>query len=139
MAGSLTWREYQADNGQFYSIKCDESNANAICGTSTVFLPLRTANHPQIPKGVKLRYALTTNIANPKQRRKFIIGTQPLLALVQNNPSSPIVAPDYPTTNATGAGTAVNWSHTYYSGESRRAAPGITAIDTGLDDGTTTQ
>jgi hypothetical protein len=139
MAGSMTWREYEADNGQKYSIKVDESNAEAIIGPSVKFLPIRTSNWPQLPKGIKKRYVLCSNIANPKQRRKLYVGTQSLLTTIQNNESSPITCPDYPGTNASTAGTAVNWTHTYYAGETRRNAPGITALDTGLDDGTTTQ
>jgi hypothetical protein len=139
MAGSMTWRKYTSDSGADYSAKIDESNAGAIIGASPVFMPARTVNNPQLPRGLQKRYVLATNVANPKLKRKFYVGTQAILNTILGNLNTPIVASDYPGATGTTAGTNTNWTVTYVSGEKSRLTPIVTAADTGLDDGTTTQ
>ena len=140
MAGSRTWRTYTTDDNISYSIQVDKSNANGAIsggsGTNVLCLP-RTANLPQPPKGFRYRYALAYNQANPKERRKFVIGNTSLIVSIVT-PGCIILAEDYPGGGDT-AGNNVNWVVTFYSGEKRRLVPVFAAPDTDLNDGTTPQ
>lgn len=137
MAGSRTWRAYTADSGVIYSVNVDKSNSNAaVTGGSggAALLPVRTANAAQLPRGVKMRYVLTYNQANPAQHRKFYVGTQ-AGALALANGSS-ITGEDYPGSGDT-PGSNVTWIVTAYRGEKARLPAAFTSPDTGLTDGTT--
>jgi hypothetical protein len=142
MSGSLTWRGYTSDNGTVYSIKCDESNANAIAtngaGTASgVLLPVRTANAPLAPCGLKPRYVNTYNQANPSQKRRFKYSTAAAVVLLSQGAT--ISAEDYPAGGGTAPGTTQTWVVASPRGEKSRSAPPITAPDTGLTDGTVSQ
>jgi len=139
MAGSLTWRQYEADNGQNYSIRVDESNARAVLTPSPVFVADRTANHPQLPRGIKKRYILAYSVANPRLRRKFTIGSIATFQGMRNNPNQVFSAPAYGDPTDASAGVAIDWAITFYRGEESRLASPITAADTGLTDGTAGQ
>lgn len=139
MAGSLTWREYTADNGSIYSIKMDESNANAFGASGSSLVPIRTTNAPQLPRGVRKRYVLCVATNNPNLRRRFTVGSQATMTLLRAQPTQTITAADYPTAGAAGAGTANTWAITYYGGEKSRVPVDITAVDSGLNDGTVSQ
>jgi hypothetical protein len=55
MAGSLKWFNYTADNGNIYAVFADESNTEAVNGSSSGYNPA-TATAGQVPKGVSIRY-----------------------------------------------------------------------------------
>lgn len=142
MSGSMTYRQYTASNGTVYSIKCDESNANATATngagvTSAVLLPVRTANAPLPPCGFKFRYANTSNSANPAQKRRFKYSTA--AAVVVESEGATISAEDYPAGGGNAVGVVQTWKVNSVSGEKRRFAPAINAPDTGLTDGTVSQ
>jgi hypothetical protein len=138
MAGSLTWRQYTTDAGVSYSIRIDESNANAalVGGTAGAIMSIRTANLPLIPVGIKKRYVNAYNSALPAQKRKFYIGSAAVASTLVSG--STLSAEAYPGTVDT-AGTAVTWIITSYRGEKSRFAPAFSAADTGLTDGTVSQ
>lgn len=139
MAGSISWREYTADDGVTYAVRADESNANAFGTAGTSLLPVPTGNHQQIPKGLQKRYILASSIANPNIRRKFYVGSQATFLGLRNQTAKTITATDYPNAGATNAGVSTTWKITYFSGEKARIAPDFTAPDTGLTDGTVSQ
>lgn len=138
----MTYRQYTAGSGVVYSIKCDESNANAIATNgaglvSSVLLPVRTANAPLPPCGLKPRYANCTNAANPSQKRRFKYSTA--AAVVIESDGATISAEDYPAGGGNAPGTVQTWNVTSVRGEKSRKAPSISAFDTGLTDGTVSQ
>lgn len=142
MSGSMTYRGYTADGGQVYSVKCDESNANATATngagtTSSVLLPVRIANAPLPPCGLKMRYANCTNISNPNQKRRFAFSTA--AAVVITSDGATISAEDYPAGGGLATGVVQTWKVTSIRGEKSRKAPAFNAKDTGLDDGTVSQ
>jgi hypothetical protein len=141
MAGSRTWRSYTSDSGAQYSIQIDESNARAIptaAGSAgSELCPVRTANAPRLPKGLKLRYVNAYNQANPAEKRRFIVGTTSQIPIV-TAPGATIVSEDYPGAGDT-PGTTATWIVRGYRGEKVDNAPSFSAPDTGLTDATTTQ
>lgn len=143
MAGSLTYREYTADNGISYSIKIDESNANCTVTnpltntTSGALCKVRTANLPTMPAGMKPRYCYGYLAANVLVKRKFIVGDPTLIPSI-NTVGATGLTTSYPSPTDT-SGTSVGWIMSNVRGEKSRKAPSITAPDTGLTDGTVTQ
>lgn len=137
MAGSITWRAYTADDGNTYSVRIDESNANgALSGGTGVLMPVRTDNFSPIPKGLKMRYALGRSL-DGKIRRKFYIGTA-VNARQAVTAGATITASGYPGEGDT-PGTSTVFVITAYRGEKRALVPSFTALDTGLTDGTASQ
>lgn len=142
MSGSMTFRTYASDGGIVYSLKCDESNANAIAtsgsGTaSSALLPTRTANSPLPPVGLKPRYANCYNSTSPNQKRRFKFTAAASAVLASDGAT--ISAEDYPAGGGNAPGTTQTWVVTSVRGEKSRKTPAITAVDTGLTDGTTSQ
>ena len=138
----MTYRGYTSDSGAVYSIKCDESNANATAtggsGTvSSVLLPVRVANAPLPPCGLKSRYANCYNQANPNQKRRFKFSTA--AAAVITSSGATISAEDYPAGGGNAPGVTQTWVVTSVRGEKTRQAPPFSAPDTGLTDGTVSQ
>jgi len=140
MAGSRTWRQYIGDDGTSYSVQVDESNGNATiggAGGNVVMLPVRTANLPAPPCGLKMRYVNAYNNVTPNIKRKFYVGTA-AAQLAAAAPGAQITAEAYPGAGDTPGPTAI-WTITSLRGEKTRKPPGFGAPDTGLTDGTTTQ
>jgi hypothetical protein len=140
MAGSKSWRQYIGDDGTSYSVNVDESNANATiggAGGNVVLLPVRTTNDPSPPCSLKKRYANTYNATTPNIKRKFYIGTT-AAQLAAAAPGAQISASIYPGAGDT-AGPLSTWIISSLRGEKSRKPPSITAPDTGLTDGTTSQ
>jgi hypothetical protein len=139
MAGSLTWRTYIDDSVTPYSIRTDKSNSNASVtgGNASALCPVRTGNHPVLPKGLKPRYVLAYNQANPSERRRFVVGNTSLIPSLLV-PGATLTGEDYPGAGDV-AGSNVTWVVTYYSGERRKLVPAYTAPDTYLTDGVSTQ
>jgi len=136
MAGSLTWRQYQSDDGTTYAIKVDESNARGAItgGTADPLCPVRTANIPPLYKGIRPRYVLAYNSAVPTQRRKFVIGDKTLLTRTLTIGAT-ITAEQYPSAGDA-PGSNVTWVITYFGGERQKLIPTFSSVDTGLTDGT---
>lgn len=142
MSGSMTYRAYSDDRGTLYSIKCDESNANAIATSgagiaSAALLQVRVANSPLPPTGLKPRYANTYNSANPTQKRRFKFSTAAATVILSDGAT--IAAEDYPAGGGNAPGTTQTWVVTSVRGEKSRKAPSYTSSDTGLTDGTPSQ
>jgi hypothetical protein len=142
MSGSMTHRTYTSDSGVVYSVKVDESNANAIATngagvSSSALLPARTVNSPYPPCGMKPRYANCYNSANPNQKRRFKFTTAAAVVLASDGAT--ISAEDYPAGGGNAPGTVQTWVVTSIRGEKSRKAPSITSVDTGLTDGTVAQ
>lgn len=139
MAGSLTFRRYTGDNNVAYSAKVDESNSNAApTGPGgSALMPIRTANNPPLPRGLKMRYVNTYSQANPNIKRRFYVGDILLIPLVLV-PGATITGEDYPGAGDT-AGTNATWVITSYRGEKSPNVPAFGAPDTGLTDGTVAQ
>jgi hypothetical protein len=138
MAGSLTYRSYTGDDGISYSIRVDESNANGVVqSSSNILLPVRTADLPPLPTGLKPRYVLARSIGNPNIKRKFYVGVPSDVGFI-NLPGSTITCEDYPGAGGT-AGAATVFIITAYRGEKINKIPSFTALDTGLTDGTAGQ
>jgi hypothetical protein len=138
----MTHRTYTSDNGTVYSLKCDESNANAIATNgagiaSAALLPVRTANSPYPPCGMKPRYANCYNSANINQKRRFKFTTAAAVVLASDGAT--ISAEDYPAGGGNAPGVVQTWIVTSIRGEKSRKSPAITAADTGLTDGTVSQ
>jgi hypothetical protein len=99
---------------------------------------LRAANAPVVPSGLKKRYANAYLVSNPLVRRKFYVGTLAIYQSLQA-PGATITSEDYPGANDAAAGNLGLWNVTSLRGEKTRKPVAITAPDTGLTDGTSTQ
>lgn len=141
MSGSMTERQYTADNGATYSIRCDESNANATATaggiTSPPLLPIKIANQPFAPQGTKFRYVNAYNQANPAQRRRFKYSISAQTVILA--PGATISCEDYPAAGATASGVTQTWIVGTAVGEKSRRSKPFSAPDTGLTDGTVSQ
>lgn len=135
MAGSLIGVSYKRDNGEFYALNRDESNARALAldsaGVAQQFLFLAAAT-PFVgslaPKGFRERYANTFLQSDPRVRRKFPIGNPSALSFL-SQPGALISASI--RTNE----TAVTWVVTSLRGE--RSPRNVSfGSDTGQTDGT---
>lgn len=133
MAGSLRYFRYQNDAGASLSVQIDESNGEATCGGVALMLN-RTATHPRMGAGDKMRYCLATLTSNPNIKRKFYVGNP--LAVAQLQAGAAFLAAVYPTAGDAASVTAA-WTVTALRGEKTRVAAAFnaTAGDTGLTDG----
>lgn len=133
MAGSKRWFRYQDDGGTALSVSIDESNGEATCGGVALMLN-RTAAHPKMPAGNKMRYCLAFLTATPNIRRKFYVGNP--LAVAQIQAGAAFLAGVYPAA-ADAATVTAAWTVTAFRGEKSSPAPAFnaTAGDTGLTDG----
>lgn len=133
MAGSKKWFRYQNDAATAYSVNIDESNAEATCGGVQLMLS-RTAAHPKLPSGDKMRYCLAFVTATPNIKRKFYVGNP--LASAQLSTGAAFLAGIYPTAGD-GATVTGAWTVTALRGEKSSPPPALntTAGDTGLTDG----
>jgi hypothetical protein len=134
MAGSKKYFKYADDTGEEFSVQLDESNSEAECNNVALFLD-RTANHPGLPKGLKMRYCLAYCDNNPKLRRRFWIGNG--AAVDEVIAGNTLSANAYPT-SADSTPVSEDFIITYYSGERRSIPPSFSGgADTGLEDGDT--
>lgn len=133
MAGSLRYFRYQNDAGAPLSVQIDESNGEATCGGVALMLN-RTATHPRMGSGDKMRYCLAFLTATPAIKRKFYVGNP--LAVAQIQAGAAFLAGVYPTAGDAATVTAA-WTVTAFRGEKTRVAAAFnaTAGDTGLTDG----
>lgn len=132
MAGSKKYFKYADDAGSEYSVLLDESNSEAECNSVALFLD-RTANHPDIPKRLKMRYCLAYCESNPMIRRRFWIGNGAAVDEVLDGGS--IEANVFPT-SVDVSPTTETFVITFYSGEKRSIPPAFgSGVDTGLNDG----
>lgn len=134
MSGSLTWREYESDCGQFYSIQVDKSNASLIGAVSQQPLcKIRTSLLKIPPKSLALRRIHCYSQQFPKIKRHFIVGNRSVISNTAIEYGGEyLVSPTF--TNSTYTGTV--WIITGYSGESFTPPVFYYQTDTGLDDGT---
>jgi hypothetical protein len=136
MAGSITIRQYTADDGGQFAIRIDKSNANGIVGTGgTQMMPPRTTDSPDLPRGLTPRYILCQLESDPKVKRKFKIGGVAQIAQIYT-PGTKVSASLYPV-GPNDPGGGVNWIITAYRGEKRNLVPAFDASDTGQQDGNT--
>ena len=137
MAGSLTWRKYTSDNGLEYSIKIDESNANAYIQSLTVLCAIRTANHPPLPCNIKPRLIHAVAYFDQSIKRSFVMGNRDHLSqFYALTPGAMYLNYD----NAGTGGADFYWLITGYVGETIRDMTELTRFDylkdSGLTDGT---
>lgn len=123
MAGSRIWYMYRVDTGSGYAVFLDKSNyLNSDLG----FERLQSGQNLLIlPKGIRMRYALTYQADAPSRKRRFYIGTIAKYneLIVNRVISAPIVG---------GIDSNVNWIVTALRGEKRRLPY---SGDTALNDG----
>lgn len=133
MAGSKRWFRYQDDAGNSYSVNLDESNSEGTVGGVTM-MASRTAAHPRLPNGLRMRYVNAFLTATPLVKRKFWVGNP--LAIPQVLASAAMLAGAYPSATD-GATVAGAWTISSYRGERNNGAPALntTGGDTGLTDG----
>lgn len=134
MAGSKSWFKYTDDAGVDYSVFLDESNSEAeVSGVR--LMPVRTAAHPLLRRGIKLRYCNAYLNSNPVIKRRFYIGSAE--AVVEVLSGAGIVAAVYANPADDVSAVAVNWTVTSYRGEDASIPPSLDATggDTGLIDG----
>jgi hypothetical protein len=143
MSGSLTYRTYTSDDGKDYSVKIDKSNAQGLAtqsggvGTSTTELcPVRTANHPPLPKSVKMRYVNCYNPNAPLQKKRLYVGDVSQMSRLAATGGAVILVE---TLSNGAAGASVIWVVESYRGEAGRVVPPFSAPDSGLNDGTVGQ
>lgn len=128
MAGSRRWFEYVTDTNQKYSVSLDETNSEATLNESAL-VGNRTAAHPVLPKGLKMRYLLAESIGVRKLQRKFFVGDPSLLIGL----TSPVIIECAPYPDS----LPELWEVTAYRGERSTFTPDISTVegDTGLNDG----
>jgi hypothetical protein len=131
MAGSLTWRLYESEQGKPYSIPINKRNASGYQGTTGYKLcEVRDANYPLLPLGLVPRYICAYNYSNSRQRRRFIVGNR-----VVTRSASWLNGSDYIVIKDT-SGTEILWIVSSIVGESIIIPRYIGVPDTGLTDGT---
>jgi hypothetical protein len=137
MSGSKSWREYETDNGEKFSISMDESNASMTSSLNgEQVAKQRSENWPTMPKGVTPRLVHCWNQANPKQKRSFPIGNPKIFkAPGFMNGSIYLYFAGLPTQGE----AAILWIVTGYTGEKISLPTYYSQFDTGLDDGSTSQ
>lgn len=113
MAGSIRWFPYTMDNGDIFGIKADESNTEAVNGTS-IGVP---ASIYSIPKNIKPRYGLFRSADGLTTRKCYFTSRE--------------------TYDAAGIGTtiSVNGVTLYLSRKVGEIVSSAKTIDTGLTDG----
>ena len=105
MSGKKSYYKYEADDGIAYSFKLDDSNS-----VVTGFIADNGASAVP-PQGLRMRYVLGHNKADPTQRRRFWVGTPEYLAMLIGTGILTTVECNQQT---------VNWQLTYYGGEKGR-------------------
>lgn len=131
MAGSLTYRKYESDDGSDYSIRVDKSHADStVVGGSVILCPKKTEDVPTLDKGIKPRYVLCHLSSDPLKRKKIIIGSKALVETVLTVGTKLSLLSEGQD-EGTSAG---QWIITYYSGERFRLPPAWNSGDTGLVD-----
>lgn len=128
MAGSKRAFKYTTDTNQDYSVILDEGNSEVELNSGQI-MPNRTADHPLLPRGFKMRYLLAESVGIRKLQRKFYVGDPSLLIGLGSVIS--FEAPPYPDS------TPVEWVVTAYRGEKWGVVRpfSTTSGDTGLNDG----
>jgi len=133
MAGSKSWFKYTDDSGADFSVNLDESNSEASVGTERLFLN-RTAAHPLLRKGTKLRYVNAFLVTNPVIKRRFYVGNPLAVPEILGGSSLTAAVYNLPTDDA--APVVLTWTITSYRGEQTSIPPNVstTSGDTGLTD-----
>lgn len=73
MAGSKSWKKYEADNGDVYSVLIDEGNAEAAgFDDLSVADELAGAIPPVLPRGFQMRYVNVKNPSNGSTRKIYV-------------------------------------------------------------------
>lgn len=124
MAGSVKWFVYTDDNGVDFAIRLDESNTEAVNGSTQDFVSgLSVVN--ALPRNIKPREVFYTNAARSRVLRAVCL-TQTIYSSVVSG-AVPTIADSIAGTGTLGLIRA--------NGE-RRQLP--VPLDTGLDDGDAT-
>lgn len=133
MAGSKSWFRYTSDAGVDSSVFLDESNSEASVDGVRLFLN-RTAAHPLLTKGTKLRYLNAFLVTNPVIKRRFYVGNPLAIPEILNGGALTAAVYNLPTDDA--VPVVLTWTITSYRGEQSAITPGIstTSGDTGLTD-----
>jgi hypothetical protein len=122
MAGSLKWFVYTTDNGESYALKADESNVEAVNGSTQDFLNDSELTFA-VPRNVRVRYALYSNTDNSRQIKCPVLTPTIYAGVPENVPT---------ITDPIGGGTL----------GLRRIRPELISlpfgVDTGLNDGDAT-
>jgi hypothetical protein len=67
MTGSMTWAEYESDDGTSYSISINKQNSRIILGGGATRLSSpRSANLPPVPRSLIVRQLFLIDYGNPK-------------------------------------------------------------------------
>jgi len=124
--GSRRWFLYKADNGSYYSVELDESNAQQCDFTN--FVRGAEGYAGLLPGRFKMRYVNATHPRNSAIKRRFWVGTPELFNLIKNQDTKGTIT----TLDPIGEKDArVTWKLSGPRGESQ-AIP--TVIDTGATD-----
>jgi hypothetical protein len=110
LAGTLGFYKYQSDNGTTYSIRMDDSNADAVNNE-----PVSSANLPSLPFGMRPRKAHFQHYNEATKRlmkRSVVIGSRSN-PLIKNGGTATL------TVWQETAGATTAWRCTGYTGERR--------------------
>jgi hypothetical protein len=86
MAGSLKYFEYTADNGDIFALLADESNVEALNGTTNDYDADSTVLY-HLPGNVKPRYAVFSNAAKTRNIKVPVLTSAGYTALVGSSTS----------------------------------------------------
>lgn len=115
MAGSRSWKKYKADNGQFYSVNIDESNAEAAdFDDLSLADEIAGAVPPPLPRGMKMRSASVLD-ADVGSSRKIWVG-KPDSGIITGSVSSLLL---FAFNNASGISEAIAWVIQSIKGETQ--------------------
>lgn len=117
MAGSMKWFKYETDNGEFFGVKMDESNGEAV-GNTDFGIADDGAIIYTIPSNITPRYALYRTVSGDRSAKIIITDANDSLSTL-------------PSQINLGTGELANL--TLFAGEVVKPVP--ISFDTGLNDG----
>ena len=137
MAGSQTIRSYESDDGSFYSISINKSNARIYFGGGSDQLSaVRTSNLPSLPSRLSPRIVRCRSLSRPRVKRTFVCCKKNFLEKFLALPMDSRYLIHF---NPTPAHPNEVWVVTGFSGEQHRDLGYLASVafvpDTGLDDG----
>lgn len=82
MSGSLSYQNYQSDNGGTYAILCDKSNAIAVNPSASA--SPGTLPAIRVPRNITIRYALFSDSSGTIRRKVPLLKPSDVAALTGN-------------------------------------------------------
>lgn len=86
MAGSRKWFEYTTDAGTVFALNVDESNAEAVNGTTGDYTGTSTVQNA-LPRNIQPRAGIYTNAAGTRSIRCYVLTAAAYNTLLNDQPT----------------------------------------------------